>query len=61
MKYFLCVVGMVLVIEGLPYFAFPDKMKSLLRKIPEVSDSSLRAYGIGAVVAGLALVYFGTR
>ena len=61
MKYFLCVIGMVLVIEGIPYFAFPEKMKALLLKIPEIPDNSLRICGITAILAGLALVYFGTR
>jgi hypothetical protein len=52
---------MVLVIEGIPYFAFPEKMKALLLKIPEIPDNSLRMSGIAAILAGLALVYFGTR
>jgi hypothetical protein len=33
MKYFLCVLGMVLILEGLPYFAFPEKIKAYLMKI----------------------------
>jgi uncharacterized protein YjeT (DUF2065 family) len=51
---------MVMVLEGIPYFAFPDKMKSLLRKLPEIPDNTLRVYGIIAILAGLACVYFGT-
>ncbi|MFH1103316.1 MAG: DUF2065 domain-containing protein, partial [Pseudomonadota bacterium] len=31
MDFFLCVIGMVLVVEGLPYFVFPEKMKSWVR------------------------------
>ncbi len=61
MKYFLCVIGMVLIIEGLPYFAFPDKLKSFLVKLPEIPDNKLRIYGFAAIVAGLALVYVGNR
>ena len=30
MEFFFCVIGMVLVIEGLPYFGFPEKMKELM-------------------------------
>ncbi|MDD5101167.1 MAG: DUF2065 domain-containing protein [Syntrophales bacterium] len=59
MKYFLCVLGMVLVIEGLPYFTFPDKLKIYLSKLTEIPDSSLRILGAAAVVIGLLLVYFG--
>jgi len=60
MKYFLCVMGMVLIIEGIPYFAFPDKIKSYLRKLTDMPDTTLRIIGAIAVVVGLFLVYFGT-
>jgi len=52
---------MVLVIEGLPYFAFPSKIKAFLIKLPEIPDNRLRLYGICAITVGLVLVYFGTR
>ena len=60
MKFFLCVIGMVLVLEGLPYFAFPEKLKSLYLKMQETSDTNLRMIGFLAMVIGLLLVYFGT-
>ena len=59
-KFFLCVVGMVLVLEGLPYFAFPEKLKSLYVKIQEASDTNLRMLGFLAMVIGLLFVYLGT-
>jgi hypothetical protein len=59
-KFFLCVIGMVLVLEGLPYFAFPEKIKSLYLKIQEISDTNLRMLGFLAMAFGLLLVYFGT-
>ncbi|MBN1828553.1 MAG: DUF2065 domain-containing protein [Deltaproteobacteria bacterium] len=59
MKYFLCVIGMVLVIEGIPYFAFPEKAKSYLLKLQELSDGVLRTLGLSAILIGLVLVYFG--
>lgn len=60
MKYFLCVIGMVLIVEGLPYFAFPDKIKAYLRKLTDIPDTLLRIIGSIAVIIGLILVYFGT-
>lgn len=60
MKYFLCVLGMVFVIEGLPYFSFPGHIKTYLRRLTEVPDTTLRFLGAVAVLAGLLLVYFGT-
>ncbi len=61
MDYFLCVLGMVLIIEGLPYFLFPEKLKTYMLKILEVPPVTLRFIGISAMIAGLILVYFGRR
>jgi len=59
MKFFLCVVGIVMIIEGLPYFAFPEKMKFWIHKIAAIPDGSLRRFGLVLMVLGLVLVYFG--
>ena len=59
MEYFLCVLGMVFIIEGLPYFAFPNKVKSYIMKLQELPDSVLRVLGLSAIVTGLILIYFG--
>lgn len=59
MKFFLCVVGMVMIFEGLPYFAFPEKMKGWLQKMLVMPSESLRKIGIIMMVAGLFLVYLG--
>ena len=60
MKYFFCVLGMVFVIEGLPYFTFPSQIKTYLRRLTEVPNTTLRMLGAVAVTLGLLLVYFGT-
>lgn len=59
MKFFLCVLGMVFIVEGVPYFLFPEKLKIYLSKITSVSDSTLRFLGLTAIIAGLILLYFG--
>jgi uncharacterized protein YjeT (DUF2065 family) len=59
MEFFLCVLGMVFIIEGLPYFAFPDKVKSYIMKLQEMPDSVLRILGLSAIITGLILIYFG--
>jgi uncharacterized protein YjeT (DUF2065 family) len=59
MKFFLCVAGLVLIIEGLPYFAFPEKIKIFLLKLQDTPDSTLRILGLIAMITGLILVYFG--
>ena len=59
MDFFMCVIGMVMIIEGIPYFAFPVKMKAIVRKVLELPSSNLRAFGFVLMVTGLGLVYFG--
>jgi uncharacterized protein YjeT (DUF2065 family) len=61
MDYFLCVVGMVMIIEGLPYFAFPEKMKYWVQKVLELPEATLRRFGLVLMVTGLFLVYAGKR
>ena len=61
MKYFLCVLGMVMVVEGLPYFAFPEKMKFWVHKILEMPDNVLRKFGFVLMLVGLGMVYIGKK
>ena len=61
MDFFLCVMGMVMIVEGLPYFAFPDRMKEWIRKILELPDRALRRFGLVLMGIGLFLVYMGRR
>ena len=57
MKFFLCAIGLVLIIEGLPYFISPDSMKRMLLMLPQIPSRHLRLLGAGAIVIGLLLVY----
>jgi len=53
----MCVLGMVMIVEGLPYFAFPDKMKRLVQMIIGLEDTQLRRFAFVLMLAGLGLVY----
>ena len=57
LDYFLSVAGLVLVIEGLPYFAFPETFKRWISQIPSIPDPHLRIFGFLAMTAGLLLIY----
>ncbi len=57
MRLLLCLVGLVLILEGIPYFAFPDKMKKWMRTIQDLSDSKLRIMGFMAMCVGLIIAY----
>ena len=57
MKFFFCVIGMVMIVEGLPYFAMPDKMRQMVQTISSMDDRTLRRFGFFLMAAGLAVVY----
>jgi uncharacterized protein YjeT (DUF2065 family) len=58
MKFFLCVMGMVMIVEGLPYFAFPSRMKEMVQMITSLDDMRLRRFGFVLMLAGLFIIYF---
>ncbi|RLC08834.1 MAG: DUF2065 domain-containing protein, partial [Deltaproteobacteria bacterium] len=45
MEFFLCVLGMVMIAEGLPYFVSPEKMKFWIQRVLEIPDNDLRWVG----------------
>ena len=61
MDYFLCVLGMVMIVEGLPYFLAPQKMKHWIQTMLAVPETYLRKLGLAVMLAGLFLVYLGKR
>ena len=61
MEFILCVVCMVMIIEGLPYFVFPEKMKFWIQKIMVTPEGALRRLGLVLMSIGMLLVYVGRR
>ncbi len=61
MSFFLCVIGMVMIIEGIPYFAMPQKMKTWVVKVLEIPDNMLQRFGFVLMLVGLVLVFLGKR
>jgi uncharacterized protein YjeT (DUF2065 family) len=57
MKFFISVLGMVLILEGLPYFAFPERIKTWLVRVSTLPAGQLRIFGLIAMCVGLSLVY----
>ncbi len=53
----LTILGVLLVIEGLPYFAFPGKTKRWALQIQEIPERNLRVMGLVCMAAGLLLLY----
>jgi len=61
MEYFLCVIGMVMVVEGLPYLAMPDKMKAFMSALQQQEDITLRIMGAGLMLLGVFIVFLARR
>jgi uncharacterized protein YjeT (DUF2065 family) len=59
MNFFISVIGMVMIIEGLPYFLSPEKAKSWMGKIEAIPGETLRTIGFFMMAIGLFLVYMG--
>ena len=55
----MCVLGVVMIIEGLPYFAFPERMKEVMRAVIGMEEGSLRKIGLGLMTLGLVIAYIG--
>lgn len=51
----------MMIFEGIPYFCFPDKVKELARKLPEIADGTLRFIGFSLMLMGLLIVYLGKK
>ena len=54
---FLAAVGLVFVIEGLVFAAFPGPAKRAVASVLETPEHTLRAIGIGSAVIGLLVVW----
>jgi len=61
LKLFVCVIGLVLMIEGLPYFAFPHRIKDWLRQLLTLPESTLRIVGFVSMSLGLLLIFWARR
>jgi uncharacterized protein YjeT (DUF2065 family) len=61
MELFLCVLGMVMIVEGIPYFGFPEKMKNFMKIVLEQEDSILRIMGASLMLLGLILVFLARK
>ena len=57
MEDFLAALGLVFVIEGLIFAAFPRHAKRAMETVAETPEASLRMIGIGSAVVGLVVVW----
>ncbi len=58
LEYWLLGLAMMLVIEGLMPFIFPDLWRETFRKLVSLTDGQLRFVGITAMLSGLLMLYW---
>jgi uncharacterized protein YjeT (DUF2065 family) len=57
MRDFLVAVGLVFVLEGIVFAAFPEMAKRAMESVLHLPDQMLRLVGIISAVIGVALVW----
>ena len=57
MSDFIAALGLVFVLEGLLFAAFPDFAKRAMESVMQASDSSLRIVGLVSAILGIALIW----
>ena len=58
MKELIIAFGLFLFIEGIFYALFPSKMKSMLLKLNDVTNSQLRTGGLIFAVIGFIIIWY---
>jgi uncharacterized protein YjeT (DUF2065 family) len=61
MKYLLTLIGIVFILEGLPYLTFPEAMQKWLAQLTQMAPGQLRIMGLLAVGIGLLLCFLTQR
>jgi hypothetical protein len=54
---FLAALGLVFVIEGLVFAAFPEQAKRAMASVVATPETTLRAIGIGSAIIGVVVVW----
>jgi uncharacterized protein YjeT (DUF2065 family) len=56
MKLLVLLLGLLLIVEGLPYLTFPDAMKKWLAEITNMDNGRLRFIGLVVVIVGFLIL-----
>jgi len=56
MNTFLTIIGVVMILEGIPYFTMPEQVKGVAGKIVGAENRYLRIIGLALMLGGLVTV-----
>ena len=60
-KFIIGALGMLLILEGLLYAIFPNRMKSMIVKMTEMSNESLKWGGLMSAILGFLMLWNAMR
>ena len=58
MRELIIAFGLFLFIEGILYALFPSKMKTMIKKLNEVTDNQLRIGGFLFAIIGFIIIWY---
>jgi uncharacterized protein YjeT (DUF2065 family) len=61
MKFLFTLIGLVFILEGLPYLTFPEAMQKWLQQLLQMRPAQLRVIGLLAVGTGLLICFITLR
>lgn len=61
MKTLTLLIGLVLVLEGLPYVAAPEAMQDWLKKLSAIGPGQMRSLGLFAMLIGIGIIFLVQR
>ena len=54
-------LGLLLIIEGLLYALFPNRMKNMIRSMLEMNNDTLKWGGLASAIVGLLMLWTAVR
>jgi len=60
-QFILGALGLLLIIEGLLYALFPNRMKSMIKSMLEMSNDTLKWGGLASAIVGFLMLWTAVR
>ena len=61
MQFILGSLGLLLIIEGLLYALFPNRMKNMIRSMLEMKNDTLKWGGLASAIVGFLMLWTAVR
>ena len=61
MQFILGSLGLLLIIEGLLYALFPNRMKNMIRSMLEIKNDTLKWGGLASAIVGFLMLWTAVR